>query len=100
MRSLLERYLSSAGYSVTLCEDAIAAGHQVLNSPPDVIILDVNMPYMNGIEFANALVMDTSLPNVPIIFITSEERFGPRAELLGADFIVKPFAKARLLESV
>lgn len=100
MRSLLRVHLSNAGYSVTLAPDAIVAGYQLLKSTPDLIILDVNLPYIDGLEFAAILQADATLPHIPIIFITANESFGPRAEALGADFIVKPFLKPRLLESV
>lgn len=100
MRSLLELHLSNAGYSVTSAPDAIVAGYHVLKCTPDLIILDVNLPYINGLEFAATLQADTTVPHIPIIFITANEDFGPRAESLGADFIVKPFLKHRLLESV
>ena len=100
MRSLLRLHLSNAGYSVTAVPDAIQAGYQVLKHTPDLIVLDVNLPYIDGLEFAATLQADTTVPSIPIIFITANEDFGPRAESLGADFIVKPFLKPRLLESV
>lgn len=100
MRALLRLHLSNAGYAVTLAPDAIEAGYQVLKFTPDLIILDVNLPYINGLEFAATLQADATIPHIPIIFITAHEDFGPKAESLGADFIVKPFLKPRLLESV
>ena len=100
MAGLLKLHLSNAGYLVTLAEDAVAAGHHVLKFTPDLIILDVNLPYMNGLEFAATLQADATVPHIPVIFITAHENFGPQAERLGADFLVKPFLKPRLLESV
>lgn len=100
MRELLRLHLSNAGYVVTLAEDAIAAGHRMLKLPPDLIILDVSLPYFNGLDFAATLLADASVAQVPIIFISSDESFAPRAEQLGADFIAKPFRKDRLLASV
>lgn len=100
MRSLLQLHLSNAGYSVTAAPDAIVAGYHLLKSTPDLIVLDVNLPYINGLEFAATLQADATVPHIPIIFITANEDFGPKAQSLGADFIVKPFLKPRLLESV
>jgi two-component system OmpR family response regulator len=100
MRELLRLHLSNAGYVVTVAEDAVVAGHCVFKYTPDLIVLDVELPYMDGLEFAANLQSDTTLPHIPIVFITAHEDFAPRAELLGADFIVKPFPRDRLLQSV
>src|SRR4051812_2256405 len=100
MAQLLKLHLSNAGYVVTIANDAIAAGYRLFKFAPDLIILDVNLPYINGLEFAATLQADTKIPHIPIVFITSDENFAPEAERLGADFILKPFPKARLLESV
>jgi DNA-binding response OmpR family regulator len=100
MRELLRLHLSNAGYVVTLAEDAIAAGNRMLKFPPDLVILDVGLPYFNGLDFAEALLADATVARVPIIFISADESFAARAEGLGVDFIVKPFRKERLLESV
>ena len=100
MRELLRLHLSNAGYLVTLAADAIAAGHRMLKFPPDLLILDVDLPYLNGLDFATALLADASVARIPIIFISADESFAPCAERLGAEFIAKPLGKARLLASV
>jgi DNA-binding response OmpR family regulator len=100
MRELLRLHLTNAGYVVTLAEDAIAAGHRMLRLPPDLMILDVDLPFLNGLDFAAALLCDATLASVPIIFISAHESFATRAEELGGEFLVKPFRKERLLDSV
>src|SRR5438874_3117996 len=55
MRQLIKLHLVCSGYEVTLAEDAVEAGKQVMRQPPDLIILDVEMPYMDGLEFVSAL---------------------------------------------
>ena len=100
MAELLRLHLSNAGYVVNVCSDAIAAGYRLLKFTPDLLVLDVNLPHMSGLQFAATLIADTSIPCVPIIFITADEDFQSQAEILGADFIVKPFTKHRLLDSV
>ena len=55
---------------------------------------------MNGIDFVATLLADSTIPPIPVIFITAHAEFGEKAQALGADFIVKPFFKERLLESV
>jgi len=100
MAELLRLHLSHAGYVVTLAENAIAAGHRMLKSPPDLVILDVGLPYLNGLDFAATLLADATVAQVPIIFISADESFADRADRLGADFILKPIHKERLLASV
>jgi len=101
IRELLRLHLSSAGYEVQVAADAIAAGYVILKAPPDLIITDVNMPHMDGFEFVAALKADSSLPNIPVIFLTSVEDGDARGKELGAvGYITKPVRADRLLSIV
>ena len=101
LRELLRLHLSSAGYDVSVAEDAIVAGYTVLKSPPDLIICDVNMPHMSGFEFVAALKADRTVPNIPVIFLTSEEEGDARGKELGAvGYLTKPVRADRLLATV
>jgi CheY-like chemotaxis protein len=101
IRELLRLHLSSAGYEVQTAADAIAAGYVILKAPPDLILTDVNMPHMNGFEFVAALKADRSLPNIPVIFLTSVEDGDARGKELGAvGYITKPVRADRLLSIV
>src|SRR3954451_23994252 len=101
MRSLLRLHLSAAGYDVDVAEDAIAAGYLVLRNPPELIISDVHMPHMDGFEFIAALKSDKTLPDIPVIFLTSVEEGDSRGKELGAvGYLTKPVRADRLLELV
>jgi CheY-like chemotaxis protein len=101
IRQLMQLHLSAAGYEVQVAADAIAAGYLVLRSPPDLIITDVNMPHMDGFEFITALKADKTLPDIPVIFLTSVEEGDVRGKSLGAvGYITKPVRADRLLELV
>ena len=101
MRDLLRLHLTSAGYTVHVAEDAIAAGYLVLRSPPDLIISDVNMPHLDGFEFIEALKRDNTIPDIPVIFLTSEEEGLQRGKGLGAvGYITKPVRADKLLTLV
>src|ERR687892_1891705 len=101
MRDLLRLHLSAAGYEVQVAEDAIAAGYMVLRRPPDLIISDINMPHMDGFEFIEALKADKSLPEIPVIFLTSLEEGDHRGKALGAvGYITKPVRADQLLTLV
>ena len=80
IRELLRMHLSAAGYEVHVAADAIAAGYLVLRSPPDLIICDINMPHMDGFEFIAALKADTTLPRIPVIFLTSYDEGDDRGK--------------------
>ena len=101
IRDLLRMHLSAAGYEVHVAEDAIAAGYLVLRSPPDLIISDINMPHMDGFEFIAALKADSTLPKIPVIFLTSHEEGDERGKQLGAvGYVTKPVRADRLLQLV
>ncbi len=101
MRDLLRLHLTSAGYTVHVAEDAIKAGYLVLRSPPDLIISDVNMPHLDGFEFIGALKADKTIPDSPVIFLTSEEEGLQRGKGLGAvGYITKPVLADKLLTLV
>jgi CheY-like chemotaxis protein len=101
IRDLLRLHLTSAGYEVEVAADAIVAGYRVLKSPPDLIITDVSMPHMDGFEFVAALKADTTLPRIPVIFLTSVEDGDARGRELGAvGYITKPVRSDRLLSLV
>ena len=101
IRELLRMHLAAAGYEVHTASDAIAAGYHVLRSAPDLIICDVNMPHMDGFEFVAALKSDSTLPNIPVIFLTSVEDGDHRGKELGAvGYLTKPVRADRLLAVV
>jgi len=101
LRELLRMHLAAAGYEVSTAPDAISAGYLVLKNPPDLIVSDISMPYMDGFEFVAALKSDPTLPNIPVIFLTSVEDGEGRGKELGAvGYLTKPVRADRLLELV
>ena len=101
VRELLKLHLSAAGYEVHVAADAIAAGYLVLRSPPNLLICDVNMPHMDGFEFVSALKADTTIPDIPVIFLTTFEEGDERGKELGVvGYLTKPIRSDRLLSLV
>jgi EAL domain-containing protein (putative c-di-GMP-specific phosphodiesterase class I)/CheY-like chemotaxis protein len=101
MRELVRLHLSNAGYEVFLAEDAVVAGQLVLRSPPDLIIADVEMPYMDGFQFVEALKADPSVSAIPVIFLTVRPDGESRAKQIGAaGYLTKPLPVDRLLAMV
>jgi len=98
---LLRLHLSTAGYEVRTAQDGIEAGYMVLADPPDMIISDVSMPNMDGLAFVAALRADTTLPYIPVIFLTSVDDEDNRVRELGAaGYLTKPVRADHLLSMV
>lgn len=98
LRQLVKLQLACGGYEVIIAEDAIDAGRQVVRDPPDLIMLDVEMPALEGLEFLRS---DTSMPPIPVVFLASRPEAAGRAARLGAAaWLTVPLATARLLETV
>ncbi|MGQ0653169.1 MAG: response regulator [Betaproteobacteria bacterium] len=97
MRALVEVHLRNEGYTVELAEDAVVAGRILLKRRPDLLLVDVEMPYWNGLDFAATLRADTSIPFFPIIVMTAHESCAQRARRLGLECLLKPFVKDDLL---
>lgn len=101
VRELLKLHLENAGYDALVAEDAVVAGRLVLEDPPALIITDVEMPYMNGIEFVDVLRADQTLPHIPVVFLTSRDDAAQEARHLGAAaYLRKPVNIERLLDIV
>jgi CheY-like chemotaxis protein len=101
IRELLSLHLGNAGYSVVLAEDAVAAGRCMLRQPPDLMLLDVDMPYMSGLEFFGVLSSDTRLPRFPVVFLTANPDGRDFAIRHGAaGYLAKPVLLPELLREV
>ena len=96
--------LSKGGFQVVEAEDG-KDGIEKLKANPDVamIISDVNMPNMNGLEMVEAIQGDGALPHPPIIMLTTEGsgELVERAKTAGAKgWLVKPFKPEQLVAAV
>jgi CheY-like chemotaxis protein len=101
MRDLLRLHLSNDGYQVLAAEDAVVAGHLVLKEKPDLVIVDVHMPYMDGYEFVDALKKDPETRDIPVVFLTTDDNVATQASRLGAAaYLPKPVMADRLLQVV
>jgi DNA-binding response OmpR family regulator len=101
MRELMGLHLSNAGYEVLMAEDAVVAGHLVLGRRPDLILADIEMPFMNGLEFVQALRHDPSVSSIPVVFVSSRDDLEESAKALSAvAFLKKPVLADHLLTVV
>ncbi len=98
MRMAVEAKLKSEGYQVTATSDGREALKSIEESPPDLLITDILMPYTSGLELIG-IVKSNSAYNIPVIVLSGigEEHTVLEAFQLGAeDFLTKPFNPAEL----
>jgi two-component system response regulator MprA len=98
VRESLRRSLEFNGYAVALAGDGAEALASIAKTPPDVVVLDVMMPRLDGIETTRAL--RTAGNDLPILVLTARDSVGDRVEGLDAgadDYLTKPFALEELL---
>jgi len=101
MRDLLRLHLANHGYEVVAAEDAIVAGHLIVQDRPDLVIVDVQMPYMDGYEFVGAMKSDPATRDIPVVFLSTDDNVASQASRLGAAaYLHKPVMADRLLEVV
>lgn len=101
LRMLLEHRLTRGGYEVLTAADAVEAGRLVVAQPPDLIIADIQLPYMNGDEFVAALRADPAVRDIPVIFLSVDDKLEAHAKRLGAvAYFDKNVSAERLLEVV
>ena len=90
--------LQSRGYEVTTVPDGQQALEAVNRSTPDLVLLDVLMPVMDGYSFLRELNAVTGRGAIPVIMLTSRDRMKDLFELEGIeDYIIKPFDHEDLL---
>ena len=95
--------LSREGLSITCAEDGEAACREASAQRPDLVILDVMLPRLNGFEVLRRLRADPELSGLPVIMLTAKGQAQDRrtAEEIGADaFITKPFANRDVVAQV
>lgn len=102
-RNLLSRILSAEGYEVWLAHDGESTLETLTQQVPDVILLDVQMPGMNGFEVCRRVLQDERTRDVPVIFIsalTDTESIVMGFDSGGVDYITKPFRRKEVLARV
>lgn len=100
MRRIVTMSLSPAGHQVVEAENGADALAKLKASPADAVVLDINMPVMNGLELLKAMRADPALRKIPVIMLTTQGEEETRTEAIGLGangFLAKPFQKEELL---
>ncbi|OGV58520.1 MAG: hypothetical protein A2X49_13070 [Lentisphaerae bacterium GWF2_52_8] len=91
---LLSGMLKGRGYKVRAAVSGELALRAIRNNPPDLILLDITMPEMNGYEVCEKLKSDEKLKDIPVIFLSALSETMDKVKAFGAggvDYITKPF---------
>lgn len=99
---LLQVLLEAEGYRVDVANDGFTALNKVKADPPDLVLLDVMMPDMNGFEVTRQIRQQQDIPDIPILLVTAHDRHvAAEGMLAGADgFVRKPIEFDELLGQV
>jgi CheY-like chemotaxis protein len=102
-RDMLSRRLSRKGFEVGVALDGAEALQTVTTNPPDLILMDMSLPVMDGWEATRRIKADAAVASIPIIGLTAHAMDGDREKCLEAgcdDYDTKPVDLPRLLEKI
>ena len=103
VRKVTSRLLERNGMNVLTAKDGVDAIAQLQEQKPDIMLLDIEMPRMDGFEVATLVRHDERLKDLPIIMITSRtgEKHRERAMAIGVnEYLGKPYQESLLLECI
>ncbi len=92
-RFLLRRIFERAGHEVTEATDGAAAVKAIRELPPDLVVTDMMMPVVGGVEFIRCLRGDPATAHIPILAASSDPQFSGAADA----FVPKPYRCDRLI---
>jgi len=98
-RNSVRDALEAAGWTVEVAEDGIAALGRIRRTQPDVILLDLQMPHLDGIEMLKMLRSSDAGRDVAVI-VTTGMQVDPSVRLLADYVLVKPFGSNELTEAL
>jgi two-component system, chemotaxis family, chemotaxis protein CheY len=101
IRGMLETYLGLQGFDVLTAHNGCDALRQLDDIRPAVILLDLMMPVMDGVEFCGRQQCEPRLRDIPVVCLSAQQDAGPTAARLGvAGFLSKPFSLDAVIAAV
>ena len=103
VRTLIKKTFSSLGFEVITAADGIEGLRAIENNQPDIIILDVMMPIIDGLEVLKRIKATPKIAKIPVIIFTaiSDGHMVVETSKYGAeDYIIKPFQSSVLIQKV
>jgi CheY-like chemotaxis protein len=102
-RDMLSRRLAKRGYEVLVAVDGAEAVAKAKSESPDLVLMDMSLPVMNGWDATRTLKTDPQTQAIPVVALTAHAMSGDREKALGAgcdEFETKPIDLPRLLEKI
>mgnify|MGYP003417524823 CR=1 FL=1 len=99
-RSNLEKIVSEAGHLALMADSGAQAIERAMRDKPDLILMDVNMPGMDGFAATRRLKAEDATKNIPIVFVTGKNQKADLAwgQMLGAKgYVTKPYSKEQIV---
>ena len=103
IRKAVVEMLTVMGHDVICAEDGVKALESIKKNLPDVVVCDIEMPYLKGYDVLTVMRVNPKLSKIPIIFLTGKtdiEHLVRSMQLNVNDFLTKPFTEEELLAAV
>lgn len=103
MRLYEHMLLSGQGYELDMAENGVEALEKIRKSKPDLMLLDIMMPHMDGIECCRVIKADDSLKDIKVLMVTTKSEYGKVKEAFAAgcdDYVTKPINRVELLSKM
>ena len=100
---LLRVHLASAGHEVLTAEDAALGLRAVITEQPELILLDLTVPYLDGFEMIKVLRNDPATKKIPVVVLTGrrdDETFAEARKLGASQFLTKPVTRDVLIKAI
>lgn len=100
---LVRKLVNSFGYTMLEAMDGLTGLEMVKSERPDLVLVDVNLPGMDGLQIATTMKHTPELASIPIIALTANAMHGDRERCLGAGcdgYIAKPIARQELYNAI
>jgi two-component system, OmpR family, alkaline phosphatase synthesis response regulator PhoP len=101
VKAVLQMFLQARGYEVITAFDGLDAMDQVKREKPDVVLLDIMMPLIDGFEVCRKLKADPETQQIPVIMLSAAGHAGSiqkGLEVGAVDYLVKPYEPDQLLK--
>jgi twitching motility two-component system response regulator PilH len=99
----LQRIFADAGWMVVVATSGAEAVSKAKAELPDLIMMDVNMPGLDGFSATRQLMQDPATKGIPVVFVTSKDQKADRvfAQMLGAKgFVTKPYTADQIMSTI
>ena len=102
VRDVLQRLFTRAGFTVRTAPDGRAALQLAREDPPDIVLTDLHMPHLDGLQLCQAIRQDPALTTIPVAILSGGLQAGdPRlADAHVCDVMLKPFTNRELIIAV